>query len=136
MIEVGIESLGRSVLEPDGSGELRIAASRCPECGDVRFPRREFCVNDGLPNDPVQLAGTGVIYEAVFVGVPPGGFDEPFWAGYIDLDEGVRLFAQIARADGEDAPTHGQRVEMQLREIGVRPVLAPVFVNADGGRHA
>ena len=57
------------------------------------------------------------------------GFDTPFWAGYIDLDEGVRFFAQIACAEGEPRPQHGQRVQMNVEWIGSgdNQVLAPVF---------
>ena len=67
--------------------------------------------------------------EAVHIGVPPQGFDTSFWAGYIDLDEGARFFAQIACADGEPRPQHGDRVQMNVEWIGSgdNQVLAPVF---------
>ena len=132
MGELGEESIGRSVLEKDAEGRHRLAASRCPECGDVRTPRRDYCVNDGLPCERILLSGRGEIYEAVFVSVPPKGFDHRFWAGYIDLDEGARIFAQIACAEDEKPPSHGQRVEMTTLQIGVRAVLAPVFTRAPG----
>jgi uncharacterized OB-fold protein len=92
-------------------------------------PPRELCPNDSSPCTATSLAGRGTIYAAVNVAIPPQGFDSSFWAGYIDLDEGVRFFAQIACADGEPEPQHGQRVEMSVEWIGSadRQVLAPVF---------
>ena len=129
MAELGELSVGDSVLERDTDSGYRLRASRCPRCGDVRVPPRELCANDATPCTRTSLAGAGTIYEAVHVAIPPQGFDTSFWAGYIDLDEGVRFFAQIACADGESPPRHGQRVQMNVQLIGNadRRVLAPVF---------
>jgi uncharacterized OB-fold protein len=129
MSELGELSLGASLLERGAEGRYRLRASRCPRCEDVRVPPRELCPNDSTPCTPTSLAGGGTIYAAVNIAIPPQGFDTPFWAGYIDLDEGVRFFAQIARARDESEPQHGQRVEMSVEWIGSadRQVLAPVF---------
>jgi uncharacterized OB-fold protein len=129
MTELGELSLGYSLLERGTEGGYRLRASRCPRCGDVRVPARELCPNDSTRCTPVGLTGAGTIYEAVNVVIPPQGFDTPFWAGYIDLDDGVRFFAQIACADGEPPPQHGQRVQMSVEWIGNagNRVLAPVF---------
>jgi uncharacterized OB-fold protein len=129
MTELGELSLGDSVLERDADSTYRLRASRCPQCGDVRVPPRELCPNDSTPSTPTRLAGSGAIYEAVFIAIPPQGFDTSFWAGYIDLDEGVRFFAQIACAEGQSLPRHGERVQMNVEWIGNadRRVLAPVF---------
>jgi uncharacterized OB-fold protein len=129
MTELGELSLGYSLLERDPGGDYLLRASRCPRCGDVRVPPRELCANDATPCTPTGLAGTGTIYETVNIAIPPRGFDTPFWAGYVDLDEGARFFAQISSADGESPPRHGQRVQMTAQWIGNadRRVLAPVF---------
>ena len=129
MTELGELSVGGSVLERGPGGGYRLRASRCPTCGDVRVPPREVCAKDSTPCAPTALTGAGTIYEAVHVVIPPQGFDTPFWAGYIDLDDGVRFFAQIACAEGESPPRHGQRVQMNVQWIGnaERRVLAPVF---------
>jgi len=129
MTELGERSLGYSLLERGTEGRYRLRASRCPRCGDVRVPSREWCPNDSTRCTPAGLTGAGTIYEAVNVAIPPQGFDAPFWAGYVDLDEGPRFFAQITCADGEPPPRHGQRVQMNVEWIGNadRRVLAPVF---------
>lgn len=130
MTELGELSLGYSLLEWASDGSARLRASRCPDCGDVRIPPRAFCVNDSTSCQEISLSGGGTIYEAVRIQIPPDGFDGPFWAGYIDLDEGPRFFAQIACSDGETRPEHGARVQMAVHDIGIaeRSLLAPVFV--------
>jgi uncharacterized OB-fold protein len=129
MTELGELSLGASVLlrGPDSGYQLR--ASICPRCGDVRVPPRRWCPNDSTACDEVGLSGAGTVYEAVNILIPPQGFDAPFWAGYVDLDEGARFFAQIACTEGEAPPRHGDRVQMKVEWIGTgdRRVLAPVF---------
>jgi uncharacterized OB-fold protein len=129
MTELGELSLGASLLERGPDSRYRLRASHCPRCGDVRVPPRELCPNDSTPCTPTGLNGAGTIYEAVHIVIPPQGFDTPFWAGYIDLDEGARFFAQIACAEGESPPRHGDRVQMNVEWIGTadRQVLAPVF---------
>jgi uncharacterized OB-fold protein len=129
MTELGELSLGASLLERGPDSRYRLRASRCPRCADVRVPPRELCPNDSTDCMPIGLTGAGTIYEAVHIAIPPQGFDTPFWAGYIDLDEGARLFAQIACAEGESPPCHGDRVQMNAESIGTadRRVLAPVF---------
>jgi uncharacterized OB-fold protein len=129
MTELGELSLGTSLLERVTGGGYRLRASRCPQCGDVRIPPRRWCPNDSTACAPTSITGNGTIYAAVNVVIPPQGFDTPFWAGYIDLDECVRFFGQIACHDGESAPAHGERVQMDVDWIGSaeRRVLAPVF---------
>jgi uncharacterized OB-fold protein len=129
MTNLGELSLGDSLLLRDDDSRYWLRASRCPSCGDVRVPPRPWCPKDLTQCDPVGLSGAGTVYEAVNILIPPQGFDAPFWAGYIDLDEGARFFAQIACTEGESPPRHGDRVQMNVEWIGTgdRRVLAPVF---------
>jgi len=130
---VGEASLGQSVLVEDEDGGHQLLASQCPECGDVRLPSRTLCPNDLSPCEPIRLQGTGVIYEAVRVGLAPQGFEAPFWVGYVDLDGGARFFAQIGCLDGERDPRHGDRVVMSVEPIGSTEegLLGPVFRRDD-----
>jgi uncharacterized OB-fold protein len=130
MTELGELSLGYSLLERGADASYRLRASHCPRCGDTRVPPRQLCPNDSTVCTPTGLTGAGAIYETVNIAIPPRGFDEPFWAGYVDLDEGVRFFAQIGCDDAEDPPQHGDRVQMSVQWIGSadHQVLAPVFV--------
>ncbi|MGC0367044.1 putative OB-fold protein [Rhodococcus sp. 27YEA15] len=129
MNELGEVSLGRSLIVRHPGKEPALAGSRCPECGDVRIPMRTRCGNHPVDCEQFDVGGAGTIYESVHISIPPSGFENPFWAGFIDLDDGPRFFAQIACADGESAPKHGERVQMVVEAIGTADaqVLAPVF---------
>lgn len=127
---VGEQSLGRSIF-PEGQGTeaTHVVGSRCPACGDVRFPVRELCPLDGTRTEHASLAATGTIYEAVRVELAPSGFTAPYWIGYVDLDDQVRIFAQIGVEDGAPDPAHGDRVQMAVEVVRQddEPVYGPVF---------
>lgn len=105
-----------------------LLASRCDACGDVRYPPRELCPMDRSPATAFALAGTGSIYEAVEVHLAPVGFVAPYWVGYVDMDEGVRVLAQI-RDDTGRQPHHGDRVDVHFETIGSddHAAIGPVF---------
>ncbi|ABH00831.1 conserved hypothetical protein (plasmid) [Rhodococcus jostii RHA1] len=129
MSYVGEASLGQSIITENGDGSWSLAASKCPQCGDVRLPARKICPNDSTKCESVNLSGRGEIYESVQVSMAPRGFEPPYWVGYVDLEEGVRLFSQIDCAPGENDPSHGERVVLDVRVISSEeePVYGPVF---------
>jgi uncharacterized OB-fold protein len=132
---VGESSLGISIVIEDENGQPALAASRCPECADVRVPPRSLCPMDRTPADVIAVTGAGTIYEAVELSMAPPGFDVPFWVGYVDLVEGARVFAQIERDEGQVDPAHGDEVRLEIKQVnaGDNPVFGPVFrrVNHD-----
>ena len=48
-----------------------------------------------LANQPVGIGRRGVLYTYSVIHQLPQGYDEPFAVGYVDLDNGVRVFAHI-----------------------------------------
>jgi uncharacterized OB-fold protein len=111
-------------------GRVALVASHCATCGDTRYPPRELCPNDLSPCEQIELKGLGAVYEAVRVELPPPGFPGPYWIGYVDLDEGVRVFAPIDMGDA--APKHADRVVLDFRVVRSEPVpiIGPVFTIA------
>ncbi|SFO38122.1 Uncharacterized OB-fold protein, contains Zn-ribbon domain [Roseovarius lutimaris] len=63
-----------------------LVGSRCPACGDVRFPPRRVCLHDGDATEPHQLDSTGQVIR-VTVGSVPIPLSEPAQD---------RIFAEIA----------------------------------------
>lgn len=126
---VGEKALGTRIFEPDAAGVDHLVGSRCPVCTDIRFPPRALCPIDLGPTERVLLADDGVVYAAVRIELAPKGFEAPYWAGYVDLPEGVRVFARIAMDDPEDRPMHGDTVSLTIDRMGdaVQQVLGPVF---------
>lgn len=71
----------------------------------------------------------GVVYSLTNVHVGPQRWRKPFAVGYVDLDNGVRLFAHL-----RGAAAIGARVELRRGAIGVEadgtPVVGFVFESA------
>jgi uncharacterized OB-fold protein len=109
------------------AGRVTLVGSKCPDCGDVRYPPRALCPMDRTPAQRVALSGRGIIYECVRVMLAPNGFEAPYWVGYVDLDDGVRVFARISDELGQ--PTHGDRVALTFAPVSNRSDAkrAPLF---------
>jgi uncharacterized OB-fold protein len=127
---VGERSVGRSIFILENEALVGLLGTRCPECGDIRFPARVLCPNDLHECEEIVLEPRGFIYEVVKMMLAPAGFPAPYWAGYIDLADGPRMFARIAWSEGDSDPQHGQAVELSLAPVGStdEDLLGPVFV--------
>lgn len=124
----GQHALELQVLR-EGDEGLELVGSRCPECGTHFYPPRRLCANDLSECREVVLSTHGTLYEATQIQVAPVGFEAPFWLGYVDLPENVRVFAQI-EWNGDGEPRHGDRVELAIKTVRQEPspVVGPVFV--------
>jgi uncharacterized OB-fold protein len=96
----------------------RLTASHCPSCGRHAFPRKyccPYCQNGN--QDRVFLSGRGHIYAFAHVVRPPKIIGKPYVAAYVDLEERVRVFAQIS--DAKPADLHiGVPVRVDFRTFG------------------
>jgi uncharacterized OB-fold protein len=128
---VGEASLGYAIVGVTDAGTTYLCGSRCPSCGDVRYPPRALCPLDQSVCEDVAMPGDGTVYETVKMSLTPQGFAAPMWVGYVDLDFGPRVFAQIHVADGETDPAHGDQVDLHIRPVKVDgdvTVHGPVFL--------
>lgn len=125
----GHESTDHPILQDLGDG-LALVASRCTECATIRFPPRELCVADLAATETIPVSREGVLYEAVSVELAPVGFDAPYWAAYVDMPEGIRVFGPY-RSDAD--PTHGMAVRYSIGVVRTEPaeMLGPVFEPAE-----
>lgn len=80
---------------------------------------------------PVRLGGRGRIYSFTHVSLPPKSMGRPYVAAYVDMDESVRIFGQIADVDVSELRI-GDSVHVDFRPIGTdlqgQPVMGYVFV--------
>lgn len=127
----GRDSRELSIAVIDGNGLARLAASRCATCGDTRYPPRRLCPNDLTEAETIALSGQGRVYEAVLVALAPQGYTAPYWVGYVDMPEGVRVFAQLRPAQQDGQPAHGDTAELAFGEVAVDAeggaIVGPVF---------
>ena len=81
----------------------RLVIQRCTRCSHVQFYPRAFCLSclcDGL--EWIDAAGQGRIYSYTVCRIAPSPAFEsqlPYVVALIDLDEGVRLLANILDTD-------------------------------------
>lgn len=77
--------------------EGKLLANKCPACEQIYFPKgADFCLNclhDQL--DEVQLGGKGILHTYARSELPSEFLKPPYVAGYVDLDENVRVFAPM-----------------------------------------
>jgi len=104
----------------EGTGGVpRLIGSRCRSCGVLSFPKRITCARCGDMSDEeeVLLGPYGRIYTFALVRRAPEAFPTPYVIGYVDLDEGVRVFTQIV-TDDLDSLRLGMPVELILGDLG------------------
>jgi len=94
-------------------GQPALLASQCGSCGAVTFPPEDVCPgcyrSDAVRE--VRLSREGSLYSYTVIRSAPPGFTAPYAVGYVDLPEGIRLFAQIVADRFEDL-TMGMRLEL------------------------
>ena len=97
----------------------RYEAAKCAKCGFVCFPPRLVCPECGAREfTAVKLAQTGTLVTHTIIRVPPHPFADqsPYAVGIAELDDGVRLMAQVVDCDFE-ALKVGLRVRLEFRKI-------------------
>lgn len=98
---------GKELFEWDPEGGGHLLGSRCEHCGIAFFPPRSVCSvcfrQDGVR--PVELSKKGILYTHSTVYQSQTGFATPYTIGYVDLPEGVRVFARIVDGNPDDLRT-------------------------------
>jgi uncharacterized OB-fold protein len=97
-----IESLFDKDLFIEKDNEIRLRGSECPNCSRRFFPpkaRCPECFQSGLSS--VALDTMGTLYSYTTVYIPSRNFKPPYTVGYVELDEGVRVFGQVRVREGE-----------------------------------
>jgi uncharacterized OB-fold protein len=106
------------MAEPES---LKIAGSRCRECGEATLGMNSLCPNCGSATvEPLAFAQDGVVWTFTVVRYkPPGDYRGPdpfvpFALGLVELPEGLRILAPIG------GPVDAVRIGMLVR---FRPIV-------------
>jgi len=97
----------------------RLEADKCRNCGHISFPPRLVCPDcGGREFGSVQLPGRGRLLTYTIIRVAPHGFEDeaPYAAGVAELDNGVRLTAQIVDCDFAGLKV-GLPVKIEFRKV-------------------
>ncbi len=97
----------------------RYEGAKCKGCGKIFFPPRVVCKScGGREFDKVELAKQGKLLTHTVIRVGPSQFSDqtPYAVGIAELDDGVRLTAQIADVDFDELKV-GMPVKLEFRKV-------------------
>jgi uncharacterized protein len=97
----------------------RLEGRRCKHCGALQFPPRAACGScraTAAELEPFRFGGRGTVFSFAEVAQPPQGFSGPYLVALVDLEEGVRITAQLTDVEPEDVEI-GLPVEMVTRRL-------------------
>lgn len=116
-----------------------LIGEKCADCGCINFPPRGFCTQCLSEHmEKVPLSKKGILYSYTVARMPTIRFDAPWAMGYVDLPEGVRVFAPI-RGHEDHKYEIGEEMELEFfdawRETDAEqnevPVTAYRFVSTE-----
>lgn len=96
----------------------RLEGTRCTKCQASHFPPRKRCNCGSTKLESVRLARRGRVSAVTCIHQPACGFQKGprMMAAMIELDDGVRLIAQLTDVEPEEACV-GMPVEMVVRRL-------------------
>jgi uncharacterized OB-fold protein len=118
-------------------GRLQLKGGCCKSCGALSFPKGQVCTQClSLEIDDKILSGEGELYSYSRVHMAPKGWDVPYTVGYVDLAEGIRIFAHID--ESASSVQIGGRVWLGEGRVGTAPdgaiLKSYLFATVAGGR--
>ena len=101
----------------EGAKEHKLLIQKCSSCGALRHPPGPMCPQcQSLDWDTVEASGKGTVYSFVTNHYPQvPSFDYPLNVSLIELEEGVRLIANVIGVEA-DAVEIGMAVEVEFVE--------------------
>jgi len=107
----------------------RLLLPHCAACAKFHWPPQAACPHCDGAADWREAKGTGTLatYSVVYRAVNPELKDDaPYVIGFVDLDEGVRLFTNIVDAKATDLKS-GLRVQCRFEPSMDAELWVPVF---------
>ncbi len=93
-------TLGPEHVITGAGGGLHLRGGRCAACGGLAFPKPSICSGclcEDIADVPLAVDGVLYAYSVIHVGRRD---DLPYAVGYVDLADGVRVFAELTRSHG------------------------------------
>jgi uncharacterized OB-fold protein len=111
---------------PQTNGIAQLHGAKCKECREVVMPAILDCPSCMRPAVmlPVRLEGRGILRDAVVTERGPAGFVVPYIQGYIELEDGPRIYSMITGIEPTEAAI--------LSCIGARMVIVIETIRHEG----
>jgi uncharacterized OB-fold protein len=88
---------GIFIEDADGG---RLVGNKCKSCGQFFFPKARFCFTCfNKDMEEAVLSRRGRLYSYTIAHMPSTHFQPPYAIGFVDLPEGVRVFAPLKMID-------------------------------------
>ena len=85
-------------IEDDDGG--RLLGNKCKSCGQFFFPKARFCFTCfNKDMEEAVLSRRGSLYSYTIAHMPSTHLQPPYAIGFVDLPEGVRVFAPLKMMD-------------------------------------
>ena len=114
----------------DSGEKPSLVGSRCLQCSEVFFPPKKVCPNCWSRNfEKIFLGQKGLLDNFSISFVAPQGFKAPYVQGFVDLQEGPRIFSLIEVDESEYCHLKkGCEVELTIKEIFTDDSKSPTAV--------
>jgi len=74
-----------------------LVANKCNKCGQAFFPKASFCFTCFSEDmQDIELSRIAKLYSFTINRMPTSNFQPPHAVGYLEMPEGVRIFAPLA----------------------------------------
>jgi uncharacterized OB-fold protein len=85
-----------------GPTATRLAGHRCTSCGHPLLWASPACPLCTAATAPAEFGPFGTVWSSTVVRVPVPDRKPPYVLAYVDLDDGPRVLAHVARRNGSD----------------------------------
>jgi len=112
------------IVNPDffenRDGEYVLVCSKCRKCGKIAFPKKKFCfdcMDETMEAHPVCKTGRIATFSIARQSFTYG-MELPYAFGYVDLDDGLRLFGVFTECEPYEKKLRvGGRVELVIGKL-------------------
>lgn len=114
----------------EGKQSPYLIGNRCRLCGKFHFPKVLGCTNCLSEQfDEIHFGRKGKLYSYTIIHTSSMGLKAPYAIGYIDIDEGQRLFSMIIDWQNNDL-RDGISMELTITKIREESSVGGVIIFA------
>ena len=113
---VDVVPVREGIFAEDAEG-VKLLGNKCKSCGQLFFPKAKFCstcFNKDM--EEVVLSRRGKLYSYTIGHMPSTHFQPPYAIGFVDMPEGIRVFAPLKMTEGRPFKV-GMDMEVVIEDL-------------------
>jgi uncharacterized OB-fold protein len=100
-----------------GTSDIRLVGNQCKSCGQIFFPKSIVCFTCFNKSfSEITLSRKGKLYSYTIGHMPASHFQPPYAVGFVDLPEGIRIFAPLKMIENKPFKV-GMNMELVVEEL-------------------